>query len=121
MSLVIRKKITCEFLGDEYKDAYLVFKAIPVSELADIQKSLPIGETDEDKVQVIPKMLEILKKYFLNGKFPDDKGELEDVTSADLDNMNADLAIHCFQGLSGVEPNLDLESRNSSTPSTPKE
>lgn len=121
MGLLIRKKITCEFLGDDYKEAYLIFKAIPVSGLADIQNELPKGDTDEDKMQAIPKTLEILKKYFLKGEFPGENGELEEVKAEDLDNMNAELAIHCFQGLTGVEPNLDSESRSSSTPSTPKE
>lgn len=113
MGLVIRKKITCEFLGDEYKEAYLIFKVIPIAEVASVQEGLPKGDTDEAKVAAIPKMLELLKKYFIEGKFPDEKGELEEVKAEDLDNMNAELAIHCFQGLSGVSENLDPASKNS--------
>lgn len=121
MTLVIRKKVTCEFLGDEYQNAYLIFKAIPISDLADVQSSLPKGETDAEKLQVIPKMLEILKKYFLNGEFPNETGELEPVSKDDLNNANTELALHCFQSLTGVDQNLDLESKNSLTLSTQME
>ncbi len=118
MGLVIRKKVTLEFLGDEYKDAYLVFKAIPIGDLQKIQDKMPT-ENDKDTSKAIPVMLEVLKDYFQDGKFPNEKGELEDVTKEDLDNLDANSAVKCFQGLSGVDPNLDSESGSSSTPSTP--
>lgn len=119
MGLVIRRKITLEFLGDQYKDAYLEFQAIPVKDVVEIQAKMP-GE-DADKATAIPVMLEVLQKYFLKGKFPGADGNLEDVTKEDLGNLDVEAAIHCFQGLSGVDSNLENGSPSSSTPLTPKE
>lgn len=115
--LIIRKKVTLEFLGNEYKDAYLVFKSIPISQLETLLDKMP-KEGDTNNTKSISAMLEVLKEYFLDGKFPNAQGQLEDVTKDDLDNIDADTAIHCFQGLSGVSSNLEPESRNISTPST---
>lgn len=120
MGLVIRKKVTLEFLGDEYKDAYLVFKAIPVGDLKKIQDGMP-KEDAEDKSQAIPIMLNVLKDYFLSGKAPGENGELTDVSKEDLNDLDANTAIKCFQALSGVDSNLGSESRSSSSPSTPTE
>ncbi|TAL08214.1 MAG: hypothetical protein EPO02_13585 [Nitrospirae bacterium] len=119
MALTIRKKVTLEFLGDEYKDAYLTFRAIPVSELETLLAKLPKEDAaQEEKTKSIGIMLDVLKEYFLDGKFPNKEGMIEDVTKEDMDNIDADTAIHCFQGLSGVSSNLEQESRTSSTPLT---
>lgn len=120
MGLVIRKRISLDFLGEEYKDAYLVFRAIPVNDLSEIQKGLPSQE-DGDNTQAIPVMLNVIKKYFLNGQAPGESGELEQVNVEDLDLIDANTAIHCFQGLSGVEGNLEPDSESSSSPSTQTE
>ena len=122
MGLIIRKKITLDNLGEDYKEAYLQFKSIPVGDLPAIQKELPKeGDSEEQKLQSIPTIMNILKKYFLDGKFPDEAGKLEDVTRNDLDNLDQDAALHCFEGLTGVSSNLEQGSGNSSTPSTPTE
>ena len=121
MGLVIPKKITLEFLGDEYKDAYLIFKSIPITQLADMKAKMPNGDAEDDKLKVIPIMLDILKEQFLRGEFPDLDGKMEPVQAEDLDNLDANTAIQCFQTLSGVTENLDSESRSSSTPSTQTE
>lgn len=120
MGLVIRKKVTLEFLGDEYKDAYLVFRALPIKDLQEIQDKMP-KEDAKDRSQAIPIMLDVLKEYFLSGKSPDEDGNLQDVTKEDLDNLDSSTAIECFQALSGVDPKAMGESENSSTPSTPTE
>lgn len=120
MPLVIRKKITLEILGEEYKDAYLTFKAIPVGELGNIQAKMP-KEDDADQSQAIPVMLDLLKTYFLDGKFPNEKGELESVVKDDLNNLDAETSIHCFQVLSGVDPKAEGNLMSSSTPSTSTE
>lgn len=117
MPLVIKKKITLENIGE---GAYLEFRAIPVGDVAEIQNKMP-KEDDEDKTAAIPFMLELLKKYFIGGKAPDEKGQLSDVTADDLDNLDASTAVEVFQGLSGVDPKDEGQSKISSTPSTQTE
>src|SRR5436190_1697829 len=115
MALVIRKRVSLDFLGDEYKDAYLVFQAIPVSKLVEIQAKMPTDTADS--AQSIPIMLDVLKEFFLDGEFPDKDGNLGNVEKDDLDNLNSEAAIQCFQGLSGVNPKAEGDSKISSTPS----
>jgi hypothetical protein len=76
--LVIRKRVTLEFLGDEYKDAYLDFKSIPVGDYDKlIDEIKAAGEGDNKKANAA--ILKILKEYYLGGKFPNDKGVVEDL------------------------------------------
>jgi len=117
MGLVIKKKITLEFLGDEYKDAYLVFQSIPIADIGDIEKKMP-DEDAADKLSSLTILLDILKKYFITGEFPNDQGTLEPVTREDIGSIDSEVAVHCFQRLTRSEANLAKGSGSSSTPST---
>lgn len=132
--IVIKKRINLDFLGDDYKDAYLVFKSIPLPDYESIQDSLPKsdpryielvnkaqdGELDDkenaelrelqpkesdNNMKSIRMMLDLLKKYFISGKFPDaETGKLEKLEGADdLDGLDEDAAMRCFKRLTGQE------------------
>lgn len=118
MGLVIRKKVSLEFLGEEYKDGYLVFSAIPVKDLVEIDSKMPKDDKNLESINII---LDILKKYFISGESPDNKGALTPVEVNDLDKIDSQTAIHCFQTLSGQDPNLDNGSESSLLPSTKTE
>jgi hypothetical protein len=46
----IRKTVKLDFLGEEYKDAYLVFKTIPIKEYANLLPAIDQMEKDRDQV-----------------------------------------------------------------------
>lgn len=104
--LIIRKRVSLEFLGDEYKDAYIDFRAIPVDNYDDLMTKVNEGAADNSKANKA--ILDILKEYYLGGKFPNEKGELEDIDSKEeLGGLTADAVLECFgkmtgQDLSGV-------------------
>lgn len=128
--IVIKKKVTLGFLGEEYKDAYFNFRTIPLPDYKEFMKSLPEsddefnslvikidsgdyneadtarfnelkksrGNNDEKSLDLV---MDTLKKYFVSGKFPNEKGELEEVSKEDLDGIDQNCAMECFKSLTG--------------------
>lgn len=95
--IVIRKKITLDFLGDEYKDDYLVFKALPLAEYEKLLSSLE-DVTDDGKksLQFIAKVLE---DQYIEGKFQN-----EDVSKDDLKQFDLETLTRCFELFTGRTP-----------------
>lgn len=121
MTLVIKKRVSLEFLGEEYKEAYLVFKSIPLKDYEAVIDEMPKDENNKEALKLIVKYL---KKYFVSGKFPDDEGSLQDVTAEDVEELDADTAITCFQTLMGqrLDPKSQGQLTNpSSTEAPPQE
>jgi hypothetical protein len=101
--LVIRKRVTLEFLGDEYKDAYIDFKSIPVGDYDKLIGEIK-GAGDADNSTANAVILRILKDYYIGGKFPDSEGKLEDLDGKDeLDNLDKEAVIECFGKLTGQD------------------
>lgn len=105
--IIIKKRVSFDYLGDEYKDAYLVFKSIPGVDFDDIQEKLK-GFEGKDKGS-IGFIVSILKQYFLSGSFPD----IPEVRAVDLDGLDAESIIKCFRTFTGQEIDPKVE-----TPST---
>lgn len=123
MVLQIRKRVSLDFLGEEYKDSYLIFKAIPIKDYEELQTK--IESIDEKKS--ISFIQETLKKYFINGKAANESGELEDVTAEDLGELDQEAVINCFETLTGQNINKendfldeDSKSPSSTTPEPPQ-
>lgn len=114
--ILIRRKVNFDFLGDEYKDAYISFRAIPVKDYQDILKKMPT-EDQADNGKSVALVLDTLKEYFVEGKFPGADGTLESLEAGDLDDLDQDSAIRCFEVLVGrqLDPKDELTS---TTPST---
>lgn len=110
---VIKKRVSLEFLGDEYKESYLVLRGIPLSEFQEI---LDETEKIEDQPKkAVPFMLGVITERFIEGKFPNDAGELEAITKDDLSSFaDADVVITVFQRLSG-QANPKSEGQSSNT------
>lgn len=105
--LVIKKRVSLDFLGDDYKDAYLTFKGIPVKDYSKILAEMP-NEESGDNAKAIELMLKCLTDYFIEGKFPNDKGELESVSAEDVaDSIDQATAITCFERLVGGNPKVE--------------
>jgi hypothetical protein len=127
--LIIRKRVNLDFLGDEYKEAYLVFKSIPVSNYDKILDDIRgVGEENTKAKSV---MLNILKEYYIEGQFPNEKGVLEKLDGKDeLDGLDKDALMECFGKITGqdikgaienpeegiiVDPKSDTPSKRGST------
>ncbi len=120
MTLVIKKKVSLAFLGEGYEEAYLTFKSIPLKDYQGVMDEMP---KDEDNAKALELIIKYLKQYFVGGKFPDEEGKLQDVTKEDVDELDAETAIKCFQALMGeqIDPKSEglLTSPSSTEPEAP--
>lgn len=92
-NIVIKRKVMLDFLGDEYKDSYLVFKAVPVVAYNDLIARIDsVSGNQESMVEII----KILEEYFVDGVFDNEKVLKEDIKQFDGDTM-----LRCFETLTG--------------------
>jgi hypothetical protein len=96
--IVIKKRVSFEFLGDEYKDAYIVLKSIPTTEykpmIARIEKQKSgLSKTDEVR--------SLVKERFISGEWPDESGKLEPLSVDDLDGLDGEALSEAFAIISG--------------------
>lgn len=94
MGLVIKKRVSLDFLGEEYKDSVIVFRSIPAKDLPDIQKKAE--GAGEDTGVLIPLFLSVLSDYFIEGTH-----EGKPIEKADINDLDATSVIECFQILTG--------------------
>jgi hypothetical protein len=113
MPIKIKKRVSLEFLGEEYQDAYLVFQSIPVGDLENIQETLDTMKSETKSPTAA--ILELLKKYFISGEFPDDDGKLQPVTSGDLNDLDPTSCVACFKAFTGQDPDPKGETPLTST------
>lgn len=131
--IVIKKRIDLAFLGSEYAEAYLSFRAVPLSDYEQLIQELP--KADPRYIELVTKakqdsltpdehdelvalrdtkehtntdslhtMLIYLKRYFIAGEFPNDKGELENITDPEeLAGLDQETALKCFNVLMGQD------------------
>lgn len=103
-NLIIKRKLDLDFLGEEHKDSYLTFRSVPVKEYGGLLKKIEAVQ-DNDATSATEAMLDILKDYFIDGVFDRQK-----VVKEDLDNLDADTVIKCFQTLTNRTINEDGEA-----------
>lgn len=96
--IVIKKRISLDFLGDEYKDCYITFKPITISEADKIGEEA-IQSTKDRKSNAW--LLEQLKNRFLEGKFLDADNNLFELKADDIDNLDLDTCSTIFEILTG--------------------
>lgn len=109
MAIVIKKRVDLDFLGEDYKEAYLVFQSIPAGDFDNVIKELDSVEGNKDGAGSITFILKVLKDYFIVGKFPDDNG-LQDVSKEDLDGLDPSTLTKCFQVFTGTEIDPKVET-----------
>lgn len=98
--IVIKKRVSFDFLGEEYKDSYVDFQRIPVSDFEAIQKEME--EVKKNKLSSFSVVLGVIKKYFISGKFINDD-KLEDISAEDLEGLDAESVLRCFSLMTGQE------------------
>lgn len=113
--IIIKKKVTLEFLGEEYKDSYLTFKSISVGDYGDITN----GIEELSDAEASKKIIGILEKYFVEGLFEGQK-----LSSEDISKFDGETILKCFETLTGqktvegerqLDPLPENESTNTST------
>lgn len=100
--MVIKKRISLDFLGEDYKEAYLVFRGIGLKEFEDYIKKG--NELDQDSGAGSFKLLsDTLASHFISGEVPNEKGELAEVFKNEISELDIDTALKVFQLLTGQE------------------
>lgn len=89
MKFKIVKRFSLDFLGEEWKEAYIDFDALTIS---DVKQKFPAlatmeSKTKEELLAGVDAILDILKAKFVGGKAIDDKGKLEDLQATDLEAL----------------------------------
>lgn len=97
----IKHKVSLGFLGKEYKDAYLTFKTLPVSQYEDFfKKAENLTNLEATKVA-----MEVVKERFIEGKFITEDNELVDVTADDLSSfLDEGTLNYCYLSILGQKP-----------------
>lgn len=97
------KRLSLAFLGEDWKDCYISYNAITVS---DVKNKFPkLASIDPDDVKAvnagIDNMLDILKEKFIEGKSPEG-----DLTKEDLDEMPVEIIRESLSFLSAAKTNI---------------
>lgn len=100
-TIVIKKTVKLDFLGEDYKDDLLVFKAIPIKDYEKIVED--IDKLGDDSKKSLNYIRETVPKYFLEGKF-----QGEDVTKENLDDFDQETYLNIFQRITGQVQNENL-------------
>lgn len=99
--IIIKKRVDLDFLGKEYEKGYLVFKSISLEQYQKL--SADLKELKERDDQAVTFLLNTLRDQYIEGKFPNDKGELEDVSIDDLKDFDMETVINVFNRFTGQE------------------
>lgn len=107
--IIIKKKVTLEFLGEDYEDSYLVFRSISIQEFPALMKK--VEAASDDNVKSLSAMIDMLQDHFVEGIFDKQK-----VSQDDLGKFDAETIIKCFELLTGqADPKDNSESTTTST------
>lgn len=100
--IVIKRKISLDFIGEDYKDCYLEFKTIPMK---DYEKYIGLANENKDEKKAVVFITKTLADLFVSGKFIDDKNELFDVEAEELGDFDMNVMITVFKALTGQDQN----------------
>lgn len=102
MAIVIKKRVSLDFLGADYSGSYLTFRKIPVDDFeqneAERQKAMNADGT-VDNIKATKHIVKVLKKYFVEGKF-----DGQEVKAEELGQFDDDTLITCLNQLTGQVP-----------------
>lgn len=99
-NVIIKKRVKLDFLGEDYSEGYLDFRAAGIDELAGIEKQAEKAKSEEDSLKFIK---DFLGDKLLGGKFPniEDNNELEDFGKDDIGKLDPETIMVVFQVLGG--------------------
>lgn len=96
MGLIIKKRVSLEFLGEEYKDSYLIVRAIGV------------GEYDNLKGTVRDEVI----NRFVDGEIVQD-GKLMPVTLDNIKDLPGEVFVEAYSSMIGTLPKELMQSVSS--------
>jgi hypothetical protein len=92
--IVIKKRVSLEFLGEEYKDSYLTFKSISLTDQTVFEEN--IKKLGDDSKKVNQELIQQLQDRFIEGLFQGQKVEPEDIKQLDAESV-----VKCYQSFTG--------------------
>lgn len=94
MDIVIEKRVSLEFLGEQYKDSHLTFRAMSLDEYEKLRPKLQaVLDKGNESIRL---MKQTLKEYFIEGSFKGQPVTKEDIGKFDLGTLST-----CFEVFSG--------------------
>jgi len=100
--IVIKKKVSLDFLGADYKDCYLEFKTIPMKEY---EKYVEQASENKDEKKAVGFITSTLQDLFISGKFIDENKEQFDVKKEELGDFDITVMVTVFKALTGQDQN----------------
>lgn len=100
--IVIEKTVSLEFLGKQYKDSFLILKAMPVGKYKEYRKKLDKQEKDEGGVKALETIISILEENFIRGKIFHN-GDLVDLTKENISDLDGESVVKCFERFVGTD------------------
>lgn len=93
-TIVIKKKVSLEFLGEDYKDSYLTFKSMPISAYEKLMEELEkVGTDNKESLKIT---LRILEDNFIEGQFNGEEVKKEDLVQFDIETL-----VNCLEYFTG--------------------
>lgn len=92
MAIVIKKKVSLDYVGEDWKDCYLEFKVPTVKQVRSVAN---------DKVN----SEDVMKELFVGGKALDENGSVVVVKKEDIDDLPITLTNRAFEALLEIDPN----------------
>lgn len=101
----IKKRISLEFLGDDYKESYVVLRSLPLNKYEEyVAKTKQLEkESKEEPLKAVYFILDLLKEYFIEGKIFND-GKLEEFQPDNFGDLDFSAVQEIFNKFSGVNP-----------------
>ncbi len=99
--IVIKKRVELAFLGEDYKEGYVLLSSIPMREYDAVQKKLDELKNSEDEGKSVGFVRDTVLDRFVEGKFPGKDG-LEDLAKDDLLDLPAEFFIQAMSELNGA-------------------
>jgi hypothetical protein len=69
--IVVTKRVSLEFLGDDYKEGYITVKSIPLKEYDSLQAD--IKSVEDDNAKALEYIKKLVGERFVEGKIPQGK------------------------------------------------
>ena len=85
----IVKRFSLDFIAPEWKDAYINFNVLTVSDVKEVFPTLAkMKEIQEDNISAgLDSVLEVVKNKFIDGKAINEKGELIPLLVEDINDL----------------------------------
>lgn len=103
----IVKRFPLDFLGEEWKEAYINFQRVTIADIKNVFPKFRAVDSKNDKeiIEGIDDMVKFLKEKFVSGKGIIEDGSLVDLEVDDLETLPAEVMSRALGFLSqGVTP-----------------